>query len=51
MRIINDLINMEDLRQERPNNSPIMKLNKRLEQTSVNNKFGVQVKDSMAFQA
>ena len=51
MQIINGLINMEDLRQKIPNNSPIMKLNKRLEQTSVINKFGVQVKDSMAFQA
>ena len=30
MRIINIIINMDDIRQERPNESPIWKFNKRL---------------------
>ena len=30
MRIINIIINMDDIRQERPNVGPILKLNKRL---------------------
>ena len=30
MRVINIIINMDDIRQERPNESPILKLNKRL---------------------
>ena len=30
MQIINIIINMDDIRQERPNDDPILKLNKRL---------------------
>ena len=33
------IINMDDIRQERPNESPILKLNKRLKLTSLNKKL------------
>ena len=42
---------MDDIRQERPNEGPILKLNKRLKQKSLNRKFGTHVKESMVFQA
>ena len=40
---------MHDIRQERPNEDPILKLNKRLKQKSLNKEFGTNVKESMAF--
>ena len=43
MQIINDI------RQERPNDNPILKLNKRLKQKSLNKKFNTHAKESMAF--
>ena len=49
MRIIDIIINMYDIRQERPNESLILKLNKRLKQKSLNKEFGAHVKESMAF--
>ena len=50
MRIINIIIiNMDDIRQERLNKGPILKLNKRLKQKSLNKEFGTNVKESMAF--
>ena len=33
MRIINIIINMDDIRQERPNESSVLKLNKKLKQS------------------
>ena len=50
MGIINKIINMDDIRQERPNEDPILKLNKRLKQIALNKKFSTHVKKSMAFQ-
>ena len=50
MRIINAIIiNMDDIRPERPNEAPIVKLNKRLKKTSLSKEFGANVKESMAF--
>ena len=40
---------MDNIRQERPNESPILKLIKKLEQKSLNKKFGANVKESMLF--
>ena len=51
MRLINIIINMDDIRQERPNEGPILKLNKKLKQNSLKKEFGTSVKESMAFQA
>ena len=42
---------MDDIRQERPNEGPILKWNKRFKQKSLNKKFGIDVKESMSFQA
>ena len=41
---------MDDITQERPNEGPILKLNKRLKLTSQNKKFGTHVKEFKAFQ-
>ena len=41
---------MDDIRQERCNEGPTLKLNKRFKQASLNKKFGTHVKKSMAFQ-
>ena len=41
---------MDDIRQERSNEGPTLKLNKRFKQTSLKSKFGTHVKESMAFQ-
>ena len=49
MRITNIIINMDDIRQERPNMGPILKLNKRLKQKSLNKELGTNIKESMAF--
>ena len=50
MRIINVIIiNMDDIRLERPNEGQILKLNKRLEQKSLSKDFGTNVKESIAF--
>ena len=50
MRIINIIIiNMDDIRQERPNKGPILKLNKRLKSMPLNKETGTNVKESMAF--
>ena len=49
MRIINIIINMGDIRQERHNEGQILKLNKRLKQKSLNRNFGTHVEESMAF--
>ena len=51
MRIINIIINADDIRQERSNEGPTLKLNKTFKQTSLNKKFGTHVKESMAFHA
>ena len=51
MKKINMIINMEDIRQERTSEDPILKLKKRLKEMALNKKFGTHVKDSMAFQA
>ena len=48
--IINMIINMDDIKQERPNKGPILKLNKRLEKTSLNKKFDTHIKEFMVFQ-
>ena len=40
---------MDNIKQERSNKRLNSKLNKRLKYTSRNNKFGTQVKKSMAF--
>ena len=50
MRIIN-IKNIDDIRRERPNKGPILKLNKRLKWKSLNKEFGTNVKESMAFEA
>ena len=42
---------MDDIRQERFDERPTLKLNKRFKQTSLNKKFGTHVKESMALQA
>ena len=42
---------MDDIRQERFNEGPTLKLNKKIKQTSLNKKFGSHVKESMVFQA
>ena len=39
MRIINAMINMDDIRQKRPNESPNLKLNKRLKWKLLSKKF------------
>ena len=50
IRIINIIIiNMDDIRQERPNKGPILKLNKRLKSMPLNKEPGTNVKESMAF--
>ena len=50
MLIINIMINMDDIRQERPDEEPILKLSERLKYISLNKKFGTHVKDSMVFE-
>ena len=49
MRIINVIINMDEIRQERPDEGPILKLNKRFKSTSLNKTFDTHVKESMAW--
>ena len=49
MRTINIIINMGNIRKERHNESPILKLNKRLKYKSLNKKFGTHLKESMIF--
>ena len=49
MRIINIIINMDDIRQEGPNESPILKLNKRLKQKSLKKIFSTLIKEPMNF--
>ena len=49
MRIINIIINMDGIRQERPNEDLTLKLNKKVKQTSLNKKFGTHIKESMVF--
>ena len=51
MRVINIIINIDDIRQEKPNKSPILKLNKKLKSMALNKKFGAHFKDSMTSQA
>ena len=41
---------MNDIRQERSDEGPTLKLNKRFKWTSLNKKFGAHVKESMAFE-
>ena len=50
MRIINVIINMDDIRKEKSNKGPTLTLNKRIKQTSLKKKFGTHVKESVAFQ-
>ena len=47
--MIKIIINMDDIRQERPNESPILKLNKSLKYRSLKKKFGPHIKESMVF--
>ena len=50
MRIANIIIiNTDNIRQKRPNEGPILKINKRLKSKSLNKKFGTNVKESMIF--
>ena len=42
---------MNDIRQERPSESPILKLNEKLKQMLLNNKIGTHVKKSMVSKA
>ena len=42
---------MDDITQERPNEGPTLKLNKRFKKTSLKKKLGTQVQKSMALQA
>ena len=51
MRIINIIINMDNITQEMPNEDPILRLNNKIKKTSLNKKFDTNVKISMAFQA
>ena len=51
MQIINIIINMDDIKQERPNEGLILKLNKRLKKTSLNKKLDIHIKESMVLQA
>ena len=50
MRIIDIITNMDNIRQERPNEGPILKLNKGLKLMTLNKKSGTHVKESMVFQ-
>ena len=50
MRIINIIINMDDMIQERSNKGSILKSNKRLKYVSLNKKFGTHAKESMSLQ-
>ena len=47
--IIHIIINMDDMRQERTSEGPILNLIKRLKQNSLNKKFDTYVKGSMVF--
>ena len=49
MRIINIITNMGDIRKERPKKGPILKLNERLKQKSLNKQFGTHIKEFMVF--
>ena len=51
MKKVNMIINMDDIRQERTSEDPILKLKKRLKEMPLNKKYGTHVKDSMVFQA
>ena len=51
MGIINIIKNIDDIRREKPNKGPILKLNKRLKWKSLDKEFGTNVKESMAFEA
>ena len=42
---------MDDIKQERPNEGLILKLNKRLKKTSLNKKLDIHIKESMVLQA
>ena len=41
---------MNDIRQERSDEGPTLKLNNRFKWTSFNKKFGAHIKESMAFE-
>ena len=41
---------MDDIRQEKPNGDPILKLNGSLKKPSLNKKLDTHVKESIAFQ-
>ena len=45
------MINMDDIRRERPNKDPILKLSKRLKAMSLSKKFNTHVEQSMTFDA
>ena len=47
---INIKLDMNDIRQERSDEGPTLKLNKRFKWTSFNKKFGAHIKESMAFE-
>ena len=51
MRIINVIINMDDIKQERSDEGPNLKLNKRFNYKSLRKKLDTHVKESMALQA
>ena len=49
-QIINVIINMEDIRQEKSDAGPTLNLNKRFKERSLNEKFSPHAKESMALQ-
>ena len=55
MRIINIIreiiLNMDGIRQERPNEGPIWNFNERLYRQSLNKKFGTHVRKIMVFKS
>ena len=50
MQIINIIINMDEIIQERSNKGSILNSDKRLKYASLNKKFGTHVKESIPFQ-
>ena len=47
---LNLITNMDNIRQERPEENPILNSNKRLKQTLLNREFNTNVKESMVSQ-
>ena len=47
---ISIIINMDDIRQEKPSGDPILKLNGSLKKTSLSKKLDTHIEESIAFQ-